>query len=311
MARFLGKKMLFFMITIVGITFLAFSLSYLSPGDPAQTMLARQGIAPSAELLEKTREELGLNRPMLAQYGAWLVGIIQGDMGTSIKSKRPVSEDLATALPNTLWLAGISMGLTFLLSTPLGIICAKRKGSIFDRAVQLLTYIFASLPGFFISLLLMYVFSVRLNLLPVIGSSGPKGIIMPVMVLSLTLTAWHTRQVRGIVLCELQNQYVIGARSRGVSEMEILLRHILKNSLIPIITLGGITFGALLGGSIIVETIFTWPGIGKLAIDAIGYRDYPMIQGYIVWMALIFLAVNALIELSYGWLDPRVRKGKA
>ena len=256
-AKFFAKKFCLFLIVMIGITFLSFALSYFSPSDPAQMLYQSQGITPTDEMLAATRERMGLNQPMIVQYGTWLLKMVRGDMGTSLKSGNPVLEDMLKVLPNTLYLTLLSMSLTVAIATPLGILCAKYKDGKLDYAVRFVTYLFASLPSFFLALVLMFLFCIQFNMLPVIGTSGPAGIILPAMVLSLTLSAWFTRQVRAIVLRELNNDYVQGLRSRGVPEKRILFRHVLKNSLMPIVTLVGISFGSMLGGSTIVESIFT------------------------------------------------------
>lgn len=297
-----------FFAIIIGISFLSFAISYLAPSDSAQILLEKSGVPVTEEVLQKKREEMGLDKPMLMQYKNWLVNFLKGDMGTSYKSKKPVFEELLKYLPNTLMLTLISTFIVVLISTPIGILCAKYKDGLFDNLVRFITYLFNSLPSFFVSLVVLYFLAVKLHLFNVIGGRNMKDMIMPVMVLVLSMSSWHIRQIRAIILGELNKDYVLGSRARGVSEKDILTKHVLKNSLVPIITLIGISFGALLGGSVIVENIFTWPGLGKLAIDAITNRDYPVIQGYVVWMALIFLIVNSLVEFSYVLLDPRVKK---
>ncbi|WP_220094400.1 ABC transporter permease [Paenibacillus sp. YN15] len=308
MLRAAGKTLSVLLITLLGITVLSFGLSYLSPSDPAEILLTENGIAPSQELLQKTREELGLNSPVYIQYWSWLTDLLQGDMGSSIKSNRPVGLELMKSLPNTLMLAVSSMLATIAVSVPLGVVCAKYQGSWFDRTIQLANYIFISLPVFFISLILMYVLALKLNLLPVISSGSGKGIIMPALALSLNLIAVYVRQIRAIVLREMQHDYVLGLYARGVPGHTVFFVHIVRNTLTPIVTLTGISLGTLLGGTIIVESIFNWPGVGKLAVEAIQYRDYPVIQGYVVWMAFIYFLINALIELIYLFLNPKLRK---
>lgn len=274
-------------------------------------MLNKTGVPPTRELLEQTREEMGLNRPMLVQYGDWLLGMLQGDMGTSYKSGKPVMEELMKALPDTVILTGVSMLVVMLISIPLGILCARFKDSPLDLAVRFVTYLFASVPSFFLSLLTLYFFSVKLRLFPVIAfKNGVKGMVMPVMVLALSLSAWYIRQVRTIVLEELGKGYISGSRARGVPEYKILFSHVLKNAMLPIMTLLGLSLANMLSGTTIVENIFSWQGLGKLALDAISARDYPVIQAYVVWLALIFLLVNFLVDISYGLIDPRVRKGQ-
>ncbi|MCI8465618.1 MAG: ABC transporter permease [Lachnospiraceae bacterium] len=309
--KFILKKLGLFIFVFLGITFLSFGLTYLAPSDPAEIQLNKTGVVPTEELLERTREEMGLNRPLLVRYGEWLFGMFQGDMGDSLRNGKPVAEELAKALPKTLLLAAVSMAVVITLSIPVGILCARLKNRAFDLAVRFVTYLFASLPSFFLSLAALYFFSVQLGWLPVIASrSGAKGLIMPVLVLALSLSSWYIRQVRAIVLEELSKGYLVGSRARGIPEWRILFFHVLKNSMLPIMTLLGLSLASMLGGTTIVENIFSWPGLGKLAMDAISARDYPVIQGYVVWLALIFLLVNFLVDLSYGLLDPRVRKGQ-
>lgn len=307
MIRFL-KKIMLLLLVIIGITFLSFCLTYLAPSDPAQMLYESQGIVPTEEMLQTTRERMGLNRPMLVQYASWLGDFFRGDLGESVKSGKPVFSEMLKVLPNTLRLTVIAMLISVSISILVGVLCARYRNGYFDRIVRIITYAFASLPSFFLSLILMYLFCVKIQIFPVISMDSPGGIVLPAVVLGLTNAAWFSRQVRAITVRELNSEYVLGLRSRGVPEMRILFRHVLKNSLLPILTLIGVSFGSLLGGSTIVESIFSWPGLGKQAVESIGFRDYPMIQGYVVWMALIFLLVNALVDFSYQCLDPRVRK---
>lgn len=298
------------MILIIGITFLSFLLVYHSPGDPATVALKKSGMRVSEEALELKREELGLDDPFLVQYGRWLNSFFHGDLGDSYKTGKPVAEELYKTIPATLLLTVTALALTMLLSFPIGVLCAKYQDRWFDNTVRFATYLLASIPSFFLALMLMYGLSMKLKLLPVIGSVSVKGIIMPSLVLALTLSAWYIRQIRGIVLGELEKEYVIGLKSRGVAKNRILFYHVLKNCMLPIITLLGMSFGTLLGGSAIVETIFSWPGVGRLAVTSIGARDYPVIQAYVVWMALIYLLINTAVELLCQLLDPRVRREK-
>ena len=309
MVRFLLRKLGLFLLVFLGITFLSFCLTYLSPSDPAEIQLNKTGVAPTQELLEQTREEMGLNRPLLVRYGEWLAGLLRGEMGTSLRNGQPVAEELLEALPPTAILTAASMAVVLLLSVPVGILCARFQNGPLDLGVRFLTYFFASLPSFFLALAILYLFSLRLGWFSVIASGGVSGYVMPVAVLSLTLSAWYIRQVRSVVLTELSKDYIEGARARGVSEARILFSHVLKNSLLPILTLAGISLASMLGGTTTVENIFSIRGLGHLAMEAITARDYPVIQGYVVWMALAFLVVNFLVDLSYGLIDPRIRRG--
>ena len=304
------KKLGSFLIILLGITFLSFLLSYLSPSDPVEIMMKKKGNMVSEEVIEQKREELGLNQPLVVQYVNWLKGIVKGDFGTSYKSNKPVLQEIQKCLPYTIKLTLLSMFLTIVISTPLGVLCARYKDGWLDNLLRFVTYLFSSLPSFFLALVLMYCFALKLKWFPVIAKGSTGGIVMPALVLSLTLAAWYIRQVRAIVLGELEKEYIDGLLARGVSETKIMFGHVLRNCLMPLVTLVGISFGTMLGGSTIVESIFTWPGVGKMAVDSITSRDYPVIQGYVVWMALIFLFINALVEISYSLLDPRLRKGK-
>ena len=304
------KKIGSFLIILLGITFLSFLLSYLSPSDPVEIMMKKKGNMVSEEVIERKREELGLNQPLVVQYVNWLKGIVKGDFGTSYKSNKPVLQEIQKCLPYTIKLTLLSMFLTIVISTPLGVLCARYKDGWLDNLLRFVTYLFSSLPSFFLALVLMYCFALKLKWFPVIAKGSTGGIVMPALVLSLTLAAWYIRQVRAIVLGELEKEYIDGLLARGVSETKIMFGHVLRNCLMPLVTLVGISFGTMLGGSTIVESIFTWPGVGKMAVDSITSRDYPVIQGYVVWMALIFLFINALVEISYSLLDPRLRKGR-
>ena len=310
MLRYILKKTGSFLVVLVGITFISFLLSYLSPSDPVEIMMKKNGNMVSEEVIRKKREELGLDEPFPVQYAKWVKGILEGDFGTSYKSKKPVLQEIKKCIPYTVRLTVLSMFLTILISTPIGILCAKYKDRLLDNIFRFITYLFSSLPSFFLALVLMYLFSLKLKLFPVIAKGNKSGIVMPALVLSLTLASWYIRQVRAIVLKELEKGYIDGLLTRGVSETRILFGHVLRNCLMPLVTLLSISFGTMLGGSTIVESIFTWPGVGKLAVDAITSRDYPVIQGYVVWMAVIFLVINAIVECSYSLMDPRIRRGK-
>lgn len=291
---------------LVGITFLSFVLSYLSPGDPAQIMLNNQGVKASEEALAEARHEMGLDEPMIVQYGRWLADLCRGDMGTSYKSNRPVVRELSEKIPGTLILTVTALALTMLLAIPIGTLCAWYADGWLDMLVRAVTYLFASLPSFFLALLLMYFLSLKLKLFPVIGELSLTGLVMPVLCLALTLAAWYIRQVRAIILKEMAEPYVEGLKARGVPEGKIIFGHVLRNCRVAMLTLIGISFGSMLGGTTIVESIFSWPGVGKLAVDAITARDYPVIQGYVVWMAVIYLLINFIIEMLYPLLDSRV-----
>ena len=296
---------------VVGVTFLAYLLSYLSPTDPATRYFTDHGMVPTADQLAAKRHELGLDRPFLEQYGSWLLSLFQGDLGESYRNGRSVSGSLMSCLPFTLALTATSLALTLVISIPLGLACAYRKDGILDNVVRAITYAFCSLPTFFVALLLLCLLSVRLHLFPVRSTPDLAGIVMPTLSMALPLSAWYVRQVRTVALEQLDAPYVDGLRSRGVSERRILFVHVLRNSFVPLLALVGISIGSLLGGSAIVESIFNWPGVGNLSVSAIGSRDYAVVQGYALLMALVYLVVNWVVGLLQRMIDPRIGKGGA
>lgn len=302
----LGALLVVFFVSII-----AFALSYLSPTDAAVRSFSGVGIAPTAEQLAAKRAELGLDQPFLVQYFTWIGNIFQGDLGTSYRTKAPVADMLFDALPYTIVLSFTSIVVTLLIAVPLGLLCAYKQGGILDKVMRVVTYFFNSLPSFFVALLLLYVFSVRLHLFGVMATRDFAGILMPTLAMALPLSAWFMRQVRGYALEQLSSGYVDGLRARGVSDGRIVWVHVLRNVSVPLLTLVGVSFGMLLGGSAIVESIFNWPGVGLAAIEAIGHRDYPFIGAYALAMAIFYLIINALVDWSYRFIDPRVGKEEA
>lgn len=310
MRKYIFKRLLYLFPVLFGITFLTFALTYFSPGDPAVLMLNATGVTPSPELVEKVRGELGLDRPFLLQYFSWLSGVIRGDFGISYKYNKPVLDLIFETLPATFKLAVVSMFLMLLIALPLGILSALYKNKLADYVIRTVSFFGISMPGFWVGLLLIYIFSLKLKILPVMGDSGWTSIILPSATLTVAMASKYTRQLRASILEEISQNYVVGARSRGIGKWCILLKHVLKCSLLSIITLLGLSLGSLLGGTAIVETIFSWPGVGKLAVEGIFTRDYPLIQGYVVWMTLIYVFVNLAVDISYYILDPRIRLEK-
>ncbi len=257
------------------------------------------------------REELGLDRPLLLQYVIWLGKTVRGDMGESFVSGQPVSAMFVSKLPATIGLMITSILLTVFLSVPLGILSAVRQNRITDYLIRFFSFIGNSLPNFFVSLLLIWFFSLKLKLLPVMGNNaGWKSVILPTLTLALSMASRYTRQVRATVLEELNKDYVQGARARGISEKRILYFSVLRASMLTIATLLALSIGSLLGGTAIVESIFMWDGVGKMAVDAITMRDYPVIQVYVIWMAVIYVCVNLFTDMIYHYLDPRIRLGR-
>ncbi len=289
---------------LFGITFLTFAMMQFAADDAVDKIFEQNSV--SEEIKAAKRAELGLDKPFAIQYLNWLGGILTGDLGRSYISGNFVFDTFAEKLPATIELMLVSLALTIIVATPLGILSAVNQNRPLDWIIRGLTFVGNSLPNFFVGLLLIYFLALKLNLLPIIGQS----VVMPALTLTIAMAAKYTRQIRAVVLEELEKPYVTGARARGVDEFTILTRSVLRSTLIMIITLLALSTGSLLGGTAIVETIFMWDGVGKMAVDAILMRDYPMIQAYVVWMAIIYVFVNLAADLLYHWLDPRVRYGE-
>ena len=310
MKKYIVHRLLHLIPILLGITLLTFGLMRLTNDDAVDIFYDKNG-AVSDEVKAAKRAELGLDRPFLVQYGSWLGGIVTGDMGKSYISGKPVFESFSSKLPATAELMLVSLLMTLVFAVPLGILAAVAKGSFADRVIRFLSFVGNSMPNFFVALLLIYFLAVKLHLLPVMGSSSDwRSVLMPAMTLAVSMGAKYTRQIRAVVLEELGKDYVAGARSRGVPELLILTKSVLKSSLVTIITLLALSVGSLLGGAAVVETIFMWDGVGKMAVDAILARDYPLIQSYVVWMAFIYVSVNLLADILYHILDPRVWFGR-
>lgn len=307
MGRYIIKRMIQLIPILIGVTFLSFLLMYIAPSDPAERELTAHGMQVSPEVLEAKREDLGLNQPFLVQYARWVRELARGNLGTSYATGRPAAQELGERLPYTILLAICAVVVALAVSIPLGIWSAARQNRASDYLIRFCTFIGTAIPRFLLALLLIYVFALQLKWLPVLGGTGWKSLILPVITLSLPLSGQYIRQIRAAILDEMQKDYVTGAVSRGLKKKTVWLRYVLKNVLGTIITLTGLSIGALMGGTIVVETIFVWPGIGKLFIDSIGARDYTVIQGYVVWTAFLYVTVNALVDLFYSKLDPRVR----
>ena len=296
-----------FIPVFFGITVLSFTLIHLAPSDPVSVRLSLGGIAVDPAAAAQMRTEMGLDRPLSVQYGDWLMRFLHGDMGTSYRSGRPVSALLLQALPYTLTIAGSAMLLTLLISLPLGIAVAAYRNSAPDYTVRFLTFIGNSVPSFIVGILLMFLFSYQLGWIPVLVGNSPIGMVLPTAALVLIMSARYIRQIRAAALDELAKDYIIGLRTRGIPERRILFGNVLKNIMGVVITLTSISVGSLLGGVVIIETLFSRPGVGSLLMTAISSRDYPVIQAAVVWMALAYFVVNLLTDLSYRRFNPRIR----
>ena len=309
MGRYTLRRLIQLIPILIGITFLSFAMMRLAGSDAVTEMYANKG-AVSQEVIDLKRAELGLDKPFVTQYFAWLGGMLRGDMGVSYVSGRDVFQTFVSKLPATLLLTALSILLTIVISIPLGVLAAVRHDKITDYCLRFLSFIGNSLPNFFVALLLMQLLAIKLNWLPVISSGTCiRSAMMPTLTLAISMSAKYMRQVRATVLEELNKDYVIGAQARGVRGSVVLWRSVIKSSMLTIVTLLALSIGSLLGGTAIIESIFMWDGVGKLAVDAITMRDYPLIQAYVVWMAVIYVLVNLITDLLYHALDPRIRLG--
>ena len=324
MRKYVIKRLLQLLPILLGITFLSFAMMRIAGSDAITEKYSNAGAAVSQEVIDAARAELGLDKPFIVQYFSWLGGILTGNMGTSYVSGRDVFGTFVSKLPATLLLAAMSIALTVVISIPLGVLAAvaheksaaHRKPvkrflfGLADIIIRFFSFVGNSLPGFFVALLLIEFFSIQLGILPVIADGVDlRSAVMPTLTLAIAMSAKYLRQVRATVLDELNKDYVLGAKARGVRESVTLWGSVIRSSMLTIVTLLALSIGSLLGGTAIIETIFMWDGVGKLAVDSILMRDYPLIQAYVVWMAIIFVAVNLVTDILYHALDPRVRLG--
>lgn len=310
MKNYALKRLLQLIPILLAITFLSYGMMRIAGSDVVEQKMENTSGTVSQEMIDNARAELGLDKPFVVQYFTWLGNLLRGDMGTSYVSNKPVFSTFVSKLPATLLLTAVSILLTVLISIPLGIWSAVKQNTATDYVIRTASFIGNSLPNFFVSLLLMYFFAIRLGWFPVIsGGVSLQSVALPALTLAIAMSAKYLRQVRATVLDELSKDYVLGARARGVKFSTTLIRSVMKASLVTIITLLTLSIGSLLGGTAIVESIFMWDGVGKLAVDAINMRDYPIIQAYVMWMAIIYVVVNLITDLSYHYLDPRIRLG--
>jgi len=290
--------------TIVGAVTLVFFFLHLIPGDPVEVMLGET--AQQADK-ERLREELGLNLPLYVQYGRFIVGVAQGDLGESYFYRRPVAQVIAGRVPATVELALAAFLVAGVIAIPLGIVAALREGTVVDNASVLFSLVGVSMPNFWLGPLLIILFSIQLGWFPVSGRGGVGSLVLPAVTLGTALAAVLSRMTRASLLERLGEDYLTVARAKGLPEWKVILKHALRNALIPIITVMGLQFGALLSGAIITENVFSWPGIGTLLINAIAARDYPLVQGCVLFITLSYVFVNLVTDLLYGWVDPRIR----
>ncbi len=299
-------------LVLLGISFITFALVMLAPGDVVRQMIAgNEDIIVSQAEIDALRKELGLDKPFFFQYLDWLGRALQGNLGFSFMAKKPVVEELLERLPGTIVLSVASLVLMMVFSIPLGIYSAVKRGGWVDNLVRGFTFLGVSMPGFWVGLMLLWIFGLKLDLFPIVGGEvSLENLILPSVTLAIAMTSKYTRQVRTAILEELHQDYVVGARARGMTESHILWKEVLPNAMLPLITLLGLSLGNLLGGAAVIEMVFQWPGLGRLAIEAITYRDFQLVQGVVVWIALMYMVINLLVDLSYNYLDPRLRKAR-
>jgi peptide/nickel transport system permease protein len=311
MATYIVRRLLLAIPVLLGASFLVFASVRFVPGDPA---IAIAGELATPALVAKVREEMGLDKPLLVQYGIYLERTLQGDLGRSVRSGLPVAQEISNRLPKTIQLAVLSLLVASAIGIPLGVLSATRANTWIDGGSMIVALLGVSMPIFWLGLMLMILFSVMLPrwlglpgpIFPPTGSGTWKHLVMPVIALAAASMAIQARMTRACMLEVLRADYIRTARAKGVAERWVIYRHALRNALIPIVTIVGLQFGALLGGAVLTETVFGWPGLGRLLVDSIGYRDYPVIQGTVLVITLGFVLVNLAVDLLYAYLDPRI-----
>jgi peptide/nickel transport system permease protein len=311
MSSYLMRRLLTLPLLLAGISIISFLLLSLSPGDPAEITLLRQngGIAPPREAVLALRQELGLDNPLPVRYLSWLSAALRGDLGESYRSGNSIAAEMARRLPATLLLTASSLALAVAIGIPLGVLAAMNAGSWLDSVSRLLALVGAAVPSYVVALILMLFFAVQLDWLPAIGYGSPKHLVLPALALSLGVMAQLMRLTRASMLEVMGQNYLRTARAKGLSEPMVVWRHTLRNALLPVVTVLGTSTGYLLGGAVIIETIFGWPGVGQFVVVGIVQRDYPVVQGFVLYLAVVFLLVNFTVDLSYRWIDPRLHFG--
>ncbi|WP_374015948.1 nickel ABC transporter permease [Paenibacillus thiaminolyticus] len=310
MSKYVVLRLLQTLPVLFGISLISFGVMHVTHGDPAEIMLRSGGVQPSPEAVAAARAELGLDKPFYVQYGQWLWRVLHLDLGVSVSSGRPVIGELLDRLPATLLLAAGAIVILLLIALPLGIASAVFPDGWIDRIGRAVAMISVTMPGYWLGMLLLYYGAVKLQWFPVTGTDGYFGVLLPACTLGFGLAGTYIRLIRAGMIDALRQSYVSSARARGLAEHIVVGSHALRNALLPVMTLFGIHFGHLIGGAVVVETIFAWPGLGKYAIDAIFAKDYIVIQGYVLFMAVNVVIVNLVVDIGYQMADPRIRLGK-
>lgn len=308
--QLIKKRLIQLVFVLFILSLVIFILMKLAPGDPVLTLLHADEMSITQADEAALREELGFDQPVLVQYGKWMLGLIQLDLGTSYLKGRPVLDELLDKLPATIQLTASGLAVMVAIALPLGLIASRYPNRWPDHVSRILALVGASIPSFWMGLLLIYLFSLKLGWLPTSGKGSFAHMILPSITLGFAMAAVYARLLRSGLLDSLSQDYIKAARARGLAERRILMGHALRAALLPVITVFGVSFGNLLAGSVVIETLFAWPGLGSLALEAIFERDYPIIQGYVLATGLFVVVVNLLVDLSYSLLDPRIRLGK-
>lgn len=303
MYQYIIRRLLLTIPVVIGVSIIVFSIIRLIPGDPARALA---GVNATPEYIEQVREQYGLNEPIYAQYWNFVTGLVQGDLGTSTFSNRPVTTEIRERFPRTLVLASVALLLATVLGVSAGIVSATRRNSLFDNASMFVALVGVAAPVFWLALMLQLLFAVQLRVLPATGIGGIEHLILPSITLGMASAALMARITRSSVLDVLRQDFITTARAKGVAERMVIYKHALKNALIPVVTVLGLQFGILLGGAVLTETVFAWPGVGRLLVDAILRRDYPVVQGTVMLLAFLFVLINLVVDIIYAFLDPRI-----
>ncbi len=310
MGKFIGKRLLQLIFVLFAVSIMTFALMYIAPGDPAERKLTLRGEPINAETLEAEREKMGLNEPFAVRYFSWLGGVCKGDLGTSYADDTSVAGKIGKGLSYTLPLALSSLAVALAISLPLGILAAVYRNSVLDVIVQIFSFIGCALPNFLIATLLIYFLCIKQNLFPVIADNSFQGLVLPALSLAIPMCARFIKQFRSEVIEQLDKSYITGLRTRGVKENKVVFGNVLHNSSPAMITIAGLSIGTLMGGSVVIENIFRWPGIGKLVMDSITARDYPVVLGVVLVMAVVYVFINLVTDILYRVIDPRIDYGK-
>ncbi|CAH2604879.1 Ni(2(+)) ABC transporter membrane subunit NikB [Rhodovastum atsumiense] len=310
MSGFILRRVLSLAPLLLIVSLALFLMLHLGRGDPAMDYLRLSQIPPTDAAVAQARTELGLDRPLAVQYLSWLAGVVRLDFGVSWVTRHPVLEDIATFLPATLQLAAAALALTIVLGVPLGVVAALARNRWPDHLTRVVAFLGVSVPNFWLGYLLILLFAVTLGWLPAMGRGGPEHLILPAIATAAMSASIMLRLVRSSVLGQLGNRHLVFARARGLSERTVIGRHVLLNAMIPPLTAIGLHIGELLGGAMVVEVVFGWPGVGRYALQAISNRDFPALQGFVVVMTMIYVICNLVIDIAYAWIDPRIRLGR-